>query len=144
MASNPKAASSSAQKRGFFGKLKDSVIGTKEEREAERKRSAQVRFGPDLGLFWRSAEFLSGGRSENSVIRSGCASRPIMPSSTSCSSNSSFSTSGRMAVDLGFTVLVRVTGMAMRRRSATRISANVGAAGAVGWPFRSSAVLPEA
>ena len=29
-------------KRGFFGKLKDKAIGTKEEREAERRRWAEV------------------------------------------------------------------------------------------------------
>ena len=59
MASNPKAAAtSSAQKRSLFGKMKDAVIGTKEEREAEKKRSAQVRSVSDVGLLWRSAEFI--------------------------------------------------------------------------------------
>ena len=48
-----------------------------------------------------------------------------------------------MVVDLDYTVMVRVTGMAMHRRTATRISASVGAVG-VGWPFRSSVVLLEA
>jgi hypothetical protein len=31
-----------ARKRGFFGKLKDKAIGTKEEREAEKRRWAEV------------------------------------------------------------------------------------------------------
>lgn len=30
-------------KRGFFGKLKDKAIGTKEEREAYKKEQARVR-----------------------------------------------------------------------------------------------------
>jgi hypothetical protein len=30
-------------KRGFFGKLKDKAIGTKEEREAHKKEQARVR-----------------------------------------------------------------------------------------------------
>lgn len=33
---------SSAKKRGMFGKLKDKAIGTKEEREAEKQRNAEV------------------------------------------------------------------------------------------------------
>jgi hypothetical protein len=32
----------SPPKRGFFGKLKDKAIGTKEEREAERRKWAEV------------------------------------------------------------------------------------------------------
>ncbi len=33
----------SAEKRGFFGKIKDSVVGTKEEREAAKVREREVR-----------------------------------------------------------------------------------------------------
>ena len=36
-------SSGSTKKKGFLGKLKDKAIGTKEEREAERIRSQQVR-----------------------------------------------------------------------------------------------------
>lgn len=32
------------QKRGFFGKMKDKAIGTKEEREAYKKEKARVSF----------------------------------------------------------------------------------------------------
>lgn len=32
------------EKRGFFGKIKDSVVGTKEEREAAKLREREVSF----------------------------------------------------------------------------------------------------
>jgi len=38
-----KGQASTSRKRGFFGKLKDKAIGTKEEREAEKKRMEAVR-----------------------------------------------------------------------------------------------------
>ena len=39
----PDSSNKGKQKRGFFGKLKDRAIGTKEEREAYRKEQARVR-----------------------------------------------------------------------------------------------------
>jgi hypothetical protein len=36
------SSNSGQKKRGLFGKLKDKAIGTKEEREAEKKRAAEV------------------------------------------------------------------------------------------------------
>ncbi|KIK70829.1 hypothetical protein GYMLUDRAFT_66044 [Collybiopsis luxurians FD-317 M1] len=40
---NGQSSKEPAKKRGFFGKLKDKAIGTKEEREAEKARVAQLR-----------------------------------------------------------------------------------------------------
>lgn len=40
--SSTPASSDPPKKRGVFGKLKDKAIGTKEEREAEKKRQAEV------------------------------------------------------------------------------------------------------
>ncbi|KAF5385519.1 hypothetical protein D9757_005410 [Collybiopsis confluens] len=40
---NGQSSKGFGQKRGFFGKLKDKAIGTKEEREAEKARAAQLR-----------------------------------------------------------------------------------------------------
>lgn len=39
----PDPSKKATQKRGFFGKLKDKAIGTKEEREAYKKEQARVR-----------------------------------------------------------------------------------------------------
>ncbi|KAH9082195.1 hypothetical protein EDB83DRAFT_2336973 [Lactarius deliciosus] len=40
---SPDASQKGKEKRGFFGKLKDKAIGTKEEREAYKKEQARVR-----------------------------------------------------------------------------------------------------
>ena len=40
--SQPETPKPSQQRRGFFGKLKDKAIGTKEEREARRREEEQV------------------------------------------------------------------------------------------------------
>jgi hypothetical protein len=39
----PTSSKKGKEKRGFFGKLKDKAIGTKEEREAYKKEQARVR-----------------------------------------------------------------------------------------------------
>jgi hypothetical protein len=41
-AANPNSSKKGKEKRGFFGKLKDKAIGTKEEREAYKKEQARV------------------------------------------------------------------------------------------------------
>jgi hypothetical protein len=43
--SNP-TLQNQGKKRGAFGKFIDKAIGTKEEREAERRRRAEVCYGP--------------------------------------------------------------------------------------------------
>ena len=40
---SPDSSKKGKEKRGFFGKLKDKAIGTKEEREAYKKEQARVR-----------------------------------------------------------------------------------------------------
>ena len=41
-------------KRGFFGKLKDKAIGTKEEREAHKREQARVSTTQFIDAFLRS------------------------------------------------------------------------------------------
>jgi hypothetical protein len=41
--SAPPLTTTAVQKRGFFGKLKDKAIGTKEEREAEKRHWAEIK-----------------------------------------------------------------------------------------------------
>jgi hypothetical protein len=42
-AHDPSSSKKGKEKRGFFGRLKDKAIGTKEEREAYKREMARVR-----------------------------------------------------------------------------------------------------
>ena len=52
---SPDSSKKGKEKRGFFGKLKDKAIGTKEEREAYKKEQNRVRV-PDTAFLY---EFLT-------------------------------------------------------------------------------------
>jgi len=57
-AANPDSSKKGKEKRGFFGRLKDKAIGTKEEREAYKKEQARVNTTMIPVSF--SSEFVSG------------------------------------------------------------------------------------
>jgi hypothetical protein len=53
-AASPDSSKKEKQKRGFFGKLKDKAIGTKEEREAHKREQARVSTTQFIDAFLRS------------------------------------------------------------------------------------------
>lgn len=68
----PDSSKKGKQKRGFFGKLKDRAIGTKEEREAYRKEQERVRrtqFVVHFSAFLLAQLFLARNRETASISR---------------------------------------------------------------------------
>jgi hypothetical protein len=68
----PDPSKKGKQKRGFFGKLKDRAIGTKEEREAYRKEQERVRRTQSVvnfSVFLSAQLFLARNRETASISR---------------------------------------------------------------------------
>lgn len=86
--SNPGLSKQKPEKRGLFGKLKDKAIGTKEEREAEKRRDAEVvqglfivlKNGADLNFFSSCDDFVSC----NVNSRLPCSSNSTLLTSSKC------------------------------------------------------------